>query len=151
MTLNPGGVTRQTEPHRWDGVDVMPYKEDGTHFKAISRQTLFAGSEDLPLELRYFEIAPGGHSTLERHLHSHVVVISRGSGNVLVRDKVLTISVNDVVHVPPLTWHQFQPGEGEILGFLCVVSSERDRPQRPTTEDLEMLRSSEEVAGFIKV
>ena len=32
----------------------------------------------LACELRYFEIAPGGHSTLERHDHLHSVMIIRG-------------------------------------------------------------------------
>ena len=54
---------------RWDGVDLLPYKEDERAlFKAITRQTLFS-DPDLDGELRYFEVAPGGFSTLERHEH----------------------------------------------------------------------------------
>lgn len=144
-------IKRHSGAFNWDGVSVLPYKEDGTHFKTVTRQVLFHGGHDLPVELRYFEIGPGGHSTLERHEHAHLVMIARGRGRVLVRDQVYPVGLNDVVEIAPLTWHQFQPDEGEHLGFLCVVSTERDRPQRPTPADLEMLQSVAAVAEFIKV
>ena len=124
-------ITRRSEEYRWDGVNVHPYKEDGTHFKSITRQTLFKGGHDLPVEFRYFEIGEGGHSTLERHLHAHVVMIIQGSGEVLVGDEVSSIGMHDLVQIPPYTWHQFRATKGEGLGFLCIVNTERDRPQRP--------------------
>ncbi|AIE84352.1 cupin domain-containing protein [Fimbriimonas ginsengisoli] len=136
---------------RWESVDVHPYKEDGTHFKSITRQTLFKGADGMPVEFRYFEIAEGGHSTLERHEHVHLVMIIRGSGQVLVGDRVTEIGTHDVVHVPPLTWHQFRATSGEELGFLCVVSTDRDRPQRPGPRELEELNANEPVASFIRV
>lgn len=94
-------IRRHKQSFRWDGVDVHPYKEDGTHFKSISRQTVFHGNPEMPVECRYFEIQEGGHSTLERHHHQHLVMVIRGSGQVLVGDEVNEISVNDVVHIPP--------------------------------------------------
>ncbi len=135
---------------KWEGVEVHPYKEEGTHFKSITRQTLFRGSEDLPVEFRYFEIGTGGHSTLERHEHAHVVMVARGSGEVLVGGNVSPIALHDLVHVPPYTWHQFRATNGEELGFLCLVSVDRDRPQRPGAEELEELNATKEVAGFIR-
>jgi hypothetical protein len=33
-----------------------------------------------------------------------------------------------------MTWHQFLADAGEPLGFLCMVPSERDRPQLPTAD-----------------
>lgn len=142
------GMIRHHKDFTWDGVDVLPYKEDGTIFKSVTRQVLFHGGHDLPVELRYFEVGPGGHSTLERHEHSHVVTIIRGSGHVLVGDKVTPIGLHDVVHIPPMTWHQFRPAEGESLGFLCIVNQERDRPQRPSGEELDQFAP---VADFIRV
>lgn len=94
-------IQRQTGDFRWEGVDVHPYKEDGTHFKTITRQTLFKAEHDLPVEFRYFEVGEGGHSTLERHDHSHVVMIIRGSGEVLVADEVFDIGLHDLVKIPP--------------------------------------------------
>jgi hypothetical protein len=42
----------------WEGVPVLAYKEDGTHFKSITRRILYKGADELPSEVRYFEIAP---------------------------------------------------------------------------------------------
>src|ERR1700710_2185700 len=76
------------ENYRWDGVSHLPYKEEGSApFKSITRQVLFQDPE-LKCELRYFEVAPGGYSTLERHQHSHGVMILRGAADVLVGDEV---------------------------------------------------------------
>jgi mannose-6-phosphate isomerase-like protein (cupin superfamily) len=137
--------------YRWEGVDLLPYKEDGTIFKDVTRQILFPGGFDLPVELRYFEVGIDGHSTLERHEHAHLVVVNRGSGKVMVKDRVYDVGLNDVVHIPPMTWHQFRATNGEPLGFLCVVSTERDRPQRPDPAEFEELSQLDEVGEFIRV
>ena len=31
----------QTEPFRWEGVEVRPYKAEGSHFAGVTRQVLF--------------------------------------------------------------------------------------------------------------
>lgn len=143
-------MVRTHHDFTWEGVDIHPYKEDGgTHFKSITRQTLFKGAEALPVEFRYFEIQPDGHSTMERHDHLHVVMVIRGSGEVLVGDTITKIGQNDIVHVPSQTWHQFRANQGDHLGFLCLVSTDRDRPYRPQPEDLESL--PEHVRAFIRV
>src|SRR3982074_2330068 len=54
-----------TDDFRWDGVEMRPYKEDERAlFKTITRQVLFS-DPNMAGELRYFEVAPGGYSTLE--------------------------------------------------------------------------------------
>ena len=83
----------------------MPYKEEGSApFKAISRQILFADPA-LKCELRYFEMAPGGYSTLERHEHVHAVMILRGKGHCLLGTEVRPVAAHDLVSVPAMTWH----------------------------------------------
>jgi quercetin dioxygenase-like cupin family protein len=145
-------VVKHQDDFKWNGVDVLPYKEDGTHFKSITRQVLFSGTADLPVEFRYFEVAPGGHSTLERHNHQHAVMIIRGGGNVLVGDAITRIHTQDVVHIPPMTWHQFRANEGDHLGFLCIVNHDRDRPQRPTTpEEVDSICLTPEIKEFLRV
>ena len=143
-------IRHETESYRWEGVDVLPYKEDGTLFKSITRQTLFRGENDLPVEFRYFEIGPDGHSTLERHEHQHAVMIIRGSGEVFVGDSITPIGLHSVVHIPPMTWHQFRATKGEELGFLCIVAVDRDRPQRPTEGDLAILNEIPQASEFIR-
>jgi S-methyl-1-thioxylulose 5-phosphate methylthiotransferase len=142
---------RQTEPFRWEGIEVRPYKQEGTHFSGVTRQVLFDGGDGLACQLRYFEIAPGGWSSLERHQHAHVVMLVRGRARVLVGDRIVDAGMHDLVQVPSLTWHQFQAGGDAPLGFLCMVDCERDAPERPDAAALDELRRDPAVAGFIRV
>jgi len=134
----------------WANVAVLVYKQDdATSFRDVTRQVLF----DDPLldcQLRYFEVGPGGHSTLERHAHVHAVVVLRGSGQCLVGDTILDLAPHDLVHVPSMTWHQFRASLEEPLGFLCMVSAGRDKPQLPTADELARLRESSVVCEFIR-
>jgi quercetin dioxygenase-like cupin family protein len=134
----------------WEDVPVHPYKEEGTHFRSITRRTLFHGTGQLPCEVRYFEIAAGGHSTLERHEHEHLVIIQRGSGSVLIGNEVGDFSPFDVIEIPPRTWHQFRAAKGEAFGFLCIVNTRRDRPRRPSAEELEQLKATPGSSNFIR-
>ena len=135
--------------YRWDGVEMRPYKEDERAlYKAITRQVLFS-DPNMAGELRYFEVAPGGFSTLERHEHMHAVLILRGSGHCLVGDEVKSLGANDLVTVTPMTWHQFRATKGEPLGFLCMVNAERDKPQLPSAEDVARLRRNPAIAAFL--
>jgi len=139
--------------YRWPGVDVREYKSDGSHFRDITRRTLLGEGEDeqaLSFVTRYFEIQPGGYSTLERHHHPHSVVIIRGEGEVILGDRVETLAVNDCVYVAPMTFHQFLATGDEPLGFLCVVDRERDRPQLPDEDDLEELRRADSVRDRLR-
>jgi mannose-6-phosphate isomerase-like protein (cupin superfamily) len=135
--------------YRWDGVAVHPYKEEGSApFRKISRQILFSGN-DMASELRYFEMAAGGYSTLERHEHVHAVMILRGHGHCLVGEEVRPVKSFDLISIPAWTWHQFRATDGEPLGFLCMVNRERDKPQLPSDRDLSELAAKPEVAVFL--
>jgi quercetin dioxygenase-like cupin family protein len=134
---------------RWQDVDVLAYKEDGAApFKAITRQVLFAEPE-LACELRYFEMAAGGYSTLERHEHAHGVMILRGHGRCLVGGTVRPVKPHDLVAIPPMTWHQFRAGGEAPMGFLCMVNAQRDKPQLPTAEELAALKRDPAIAAFL--
>jgi mannose-6-phosphate isomerase-like protein (cupin superfamily) len=143
-------VHRKAGNFRWNGVEERPYKEDDRAlFKSISRQVLFSDPE-LQGELRYFEVAPDGFSTLERHQHMHAVMVLRGRGHCLVGHEVRPIETHDLVTVPPMTWHQFRATRGEPLGFLCMVNAMRDKPQLPTAADLAALTQDRDVAAFLR-
>jgi S-methyl-1-thioxylulose 5-phosphate methylthiotransferase len=121
--------------YRWESVDRLQYKdESAAPFKDVTRQVLFA-QPDQATELRYFEVAPGGHSTLERHRHTHAVLILRGHGTVRIGETTHAVAERDLVTIDPLVWHQFHAATGSALGFLCLVAKERDRPQLPQTGD----------------
>ena len=137
------------EDFRWDGVEMRPYKEDERAlYKTITRQVLFS-DPGMAGELRYFEVAPGGFSTLERHEHMHAVLILRGRGQCLVGDEVKTLETRDLVTVPPMTWHQFRATTDEPLGFLCMVDAQRDKPQLPGADDVARLRRDPAIAAFL--
>ena len=137
------------DDYRWTGVEQLRYKEEGSApFRDVTRQTLFR-RPDLRGELRYFEVAPGGHSTLERHDHVHAVMVLRGTGTALVGDTVFPVGTFDLVTVPPATWHQFRASTGAPLGFLCMVDAERDKPELPDARELERLRSNPAAAAFL--
>ena len=137
------------EGFRWDGVPVHPYKNAAAApFRAITRQVLF-NDPALGCELRYFEMAPGGFSTLERHEHAHNVMILRGEGDCLVGQAVRAVRPHDLIAIPALVWHQFRATRGEPLGFLCMVNRERDRPQLPSEQQLADLRTNPAVAAFL--
>jgi quercetin dioxygenase-like cupin family protein len=140
-----------TVPFRWSGVPIRAYKsDDGAQHRGVTRQVLFDGGEALGAELRYFEIEPGGHSTLERHHHEHLVMVLQGKGRCLLGDRLIDLSPNDLVYVPPLAWHQFRAPDDAPLGFLCLVRKDRDRPVLPTDADLAELRSRPGVGDFIR-
>lgn len=149
-TRNRTTHRRAQRDFRWQDVELLPYKEDGRAlFKSITRQVLFSDPE-LHGELRYFEVAPGGYSTLERHEHMHAVLILRGRGHCLVGNEVRPVETRDLVTVPRLTWHQFRATADEPLGFLCMVNAARDKPQLPSPEDLAELQADPEIAAFLK-
>ena len=140
---------RRFQDYLWEDTDLLAYKEEGTApFKAITRQTLFRDPA-LRAELRYFEVAPGGYSTLERHEHMHAVLILRGRGECLIGKEVRKIDTNDLVTITPWTWHQFRAAADSHLGFLCMVNVERDKPVQPTDEDRKALESTPAVAAFL--
>ncbi len=140
---------RRFRDYRWDDTELLAYKEEGSApFKAITRQTLFRDPA-LRAELRYFEVSPGGYSTLERHEHMHAVLILRGRGECLIGAEVRKIDTNDLVTVAPWTWHQFRANADAPLGFLCMVNVERDKPVQPSEEERKALESDPKIAAFL--
>src|SRR5256885_6340710 len=116
---------------RWDGVPVRDYKTGDVRYRDVTRQTLLgeaAGEEPFSFVTRYFEIQPGGYSTLERHQHPHAVVVIRGRGLVMRGDKRHDIAPFDCVYVSPGVAHQSRAPGSEPLGFLCTVDRIGDRP-----------------------
>jgi len=134
---------------RWEDVATLAYKQEGSaKFRDISRQVLFEDPA-LGCQLRYFEMQPGGYSTLERHQHVHAVMILRGHGECLLGGAVRAVKPHDLVGIPPMTWHQFRADDGAAMGFLCMVNAARDKPQLPSGAELAALRADPRVAAFL--
>jgi S-methyl-1-thioxylulose 5-phosphate methylthiotransferase len=130
----------------WQGIEPRPYKERGG-FEGITRYVL---GDQLPaaFALRYFELEPGGYSSLEKHAHIHLVIALRGVGKALVGDTVLDLQPFDALYVPPMTAHRWINEGTEPFGFLCPVDAERDRPQRLEDDELRALRSDPATAPY---
>lgn len=120
--------------YHWNSVQRKEYKTTSSNFKDISRYSLLGEGEDeyeLNFQTRYFEIQPGGYSSLEYHRHPHSVIIIRGSGSVVLNNKIHELNLHDVVYISPETIHQFYADNNEPLGFICIVDRYRDRPSIP--------------------
>ncbi len=115
----------------WSNVELADYKPQDDSWKGVSRR-VFVGEtgESTQFHLRYFEVEKGGYTTLEQHLHEHVVFCVRGEGEVVLGCREMTMRFGDVVYVAPDDPHQFRNDDSdEPFGFLCIVNAERDRPR----------------------
>jgi quercetin dioxygenase-like cupin family protein len=128
MHFRPGACAG--EPHTWQGVSVTEYKLPADHHCGVIRSVLAGETgEKTAFHVRYFEIAPGGHTTLEKHVHEHVVIVLRGRGEVQLGDEVHSLCFGDAIYVAPNEVHQLRNSfADEPFGFLCMVDAVRDRP-----------------------
>jgi ribulose-bisphosphate carboxylase large chain len=123
-------LMKRGEDFKWSGVRTERYKhDDGTWAKVIRRTLVGDKGERAKFHLRYFEVAPGGHTTLERHNHEHVVVGVRGKGVCKVRSKRYDINLMDTIYIPPDAPHQISNPYRKPFGFFCIVDAKRDRPK----------------------
>ena len=134
---------------RWEGVADRAYKDDpgvarGMAWQGISRNTLARGS----FEVRYFEIAPGGFSSLEKHAHEHAVICVRGLGQALVGGEVHELRPFDLVRSGPWAPHRWVNAGDEPFGFLCSVDGERDKPVPLSDEEWAALLADPVTAPF---
>ncbi len=124
-------VIRRGDGFTWHGVPLEPYKPTTETYRNVTRRELVGKrGEGTAFHLRYFEVAPGGFTTYERHQHEHVVVPLRGRGVVLIGEARHEVGVGDVIYVAPDDPHQLgaPAGASEPFGFLCIVDAVRDRP-----------------------
>ncbi len=143
-----------TEPFRWAGIPVTAYQSTpatGADFSGITRQTLFGHSgETIGFEVRYFEIAPGGWSSLECHEHAHAVIGLRGVGKVLLGDTVQTLGFLDLAYIGANCIHRLVNDGPTPFGFLCIVDAKRDRPRRLRPADVPELLANPVLAPLIQ-
>jgi mannose-6-phosphate isomerase-like protein (cupin superfamily) len=131
----------------WEGVEVAGYDSSAPR-TGVVRHTIVGSRKSDPsepgprMELRYFEVAPGAASRLEKHEHEHYVIVRRGFGYAVIDNTATEIGPNDVIYVGPLELHQFVNRTDEPFGFYCFVDTCRDFSQAPTAQDLARLEAS---------
>jgi ribulose-bisphosphate carboxylase large chain len=123
-------VLRFQPDFHWQGAAVAEYKQAAAHWVGVRRTVLVGNAaETTAFHVRYFEVAPGGFTSLEEHVHEHAVVVLRGRGQVQLGRQVYDLGFGDTVYVSPREVHQFRnPSTAEPFGFLCIVDAQRDRP-----------------------
>ena len=126
---NKSKLYEHTGSFKWQGIKTERYKSIKEGWADIVRQTLIGNhGEATKFHLRYFEIAPGGCSSLEKHRHEHVVVCVRGKGKVLTGKKIHTMAFMDTIYIAPDTPHQLKNPFKGPFGFFCIVNANRDKP-----------------------
>ncbi len=139
----------------WEGISPLVYKEHagdapGMGWRGVTRYSLGRPPYiDAQFALRYFEIAPDGYSSLEKHAHVHLVVVIRGRGRALVGEHVFELKPFDIVYVPPHTPHRWINPYCEPFGFLCPADAERDKPQPVSEAEWQALRTNPETAPYV--
>ncbi len=138
----PRAETEASGPRRlafrdwsWEARESSPYKSSDSgdasrrNFRDVRRVELVGRfGERTRCDLRYFEVAPGGYTSLERHVHTHIVIGARGEGVLVLGGQRMPLRHLDVASVRPLEAHQLRNETEEPFGFFCVVDHERDRP-----------------------
>jgi ribulose-bisphosphate carboxylase large chain len=113
----------------WERIPQEMYKQDGGSFKGCSRfELLGKRGESTVFHVRYFEVDPGGWTTLEHHRHEHAVIGLRGEGEIQLGPHVYPVHVGDAAYTAPGDTHQLRNNGDEPFGFICVVAADRDRP-----------------------
>lgn len=116
--------------YTWIGRSITEYKDiDNPDFFNITRQELTGRfGENTAFDLRYFEIGSQGYSSLERHVHEHVIICIYGIGELIIGDITLKLKPFDIAYVPPMKIHQLKNNSSNPFGFLCIVDHKRDKP-----------------------
>ncbi len=140
---------------RWEGIEPEAYKFSlgdtrGMGWRGITRFTL-GGPPEIPcrFQMRYFELAPGAYSSLEKHQHIHLIIVIRGRGKALVGPEVFEVAPFDIVYVPPEVPHRWINDGDEPFGFLCPVDAERDPPRPVDEEEWKALKRNPRTAPYV--
>jgi quercetin dioxygenase-like cupin family protein len=124
-TIHRAGRMEQGEL-RWQGVPVRAYGPENSSAERATRQILIGNDEQSPhFHMRYFAVQPGGHTSLDQHVHDHGVYVLHGRARLRLNDTEHELNAGDVVYISGNDIHQFF-AEGEVpFGFLCVVPAQR--------------------------
>jgi ribulose-bisphosphate carboxylase large chain len=121
------------ESFEWQDRPAADYKMSGDlPFQDVKRIELIGKyGEKTAFDLRYFEIEPGGYTSLEKHQHTHTVICLRGEGIFYTEDDTIALKPYDIAYTKPMQVHQLKNISDQPFGFFCIVDHERDRPQKP--------------------
>ena len=116
--------TGDRQQFAWQDIATDTYP--GETGKLVTRQELISSRDGAQkFAVRYFEVAPNGHSALDNHEHDHGVIVLRGRGILLLNDEKHEITFGDIIYIAPFETHQFENHSDEPFGFVCVIPPKR--------------------------
>jgi len=77
----------------------------------------------LSMAMRFFEVAPGGHTPLHQHAYEHEIYVLEGAGTVWRDGQEVTIKPGDVLYIPADEQHQFKNAGQQPFKFMCLIPS----------------------------
>ena len=119
----------------WQNRQAIAYKTDQTlsHQNASKVELLGQQNEDIAFSLRYFELQPGGYTSLEQHQHTHTVIGAKGIGELQMGNTLNILKAHDIAYIPGHMAHQLRNHSEQPFGFYCIVDRRRDRPTHIST------------------
>jgi quercetin dioxygenase-like cupin family protein len=137
--------------YSWSGVQPQQYKLSSDDWADVVRHVIVGNrGEETKFHVRYFEIAPGGYTSLEKHQHAHVVIGVRGKAKMIAGIECYELNFLDTIYIAPNTPHQLVNDADEPFGFFCLVDAERDRPQPLDQEELERIKASPRAGRIVR-
>jgi quercetin dioxygenase-like cupin family protein len=120
-----GAIHRQTSDAaspRWSYPTVPLTDYSTAASPGVTKQVLIGAAEGAAdFIVRYFTLPPGGKSAFDRHRHQHGVVVTHGTGRVLLGEQWHDIGAGDSVFIDTDEIHQLEATGSGPLGFICVI------------------------------
>jgi quercetin dioxygenase-like cupin family protein len=84
---------------------------------------LSARDGEMSMAMRFFEVAPGGHTPLHQHGYEHEILIMEGTGTVWRDGQETPLQQGDVLYIPSDEKHQFKNAGQAPFKFMCLIPS----------------------------
>ena len=79
------------------------------------------------MAMRFFEVAPGGHTPLHNHAYEHEIYVIEGAGSVWRDGKEVALKPGDVLYIPSDEKHQFKNTGAQPFKFMCLIPAKFQR------------------------
>lgn len=79
------------------------------------------GAGEKELNIKFFEMNPGGYSPLHNHLQQHQLIITDGEGALFDGEKTAVIRAGDIAYIEPNEPHQLRTVGEKPLKFVCLT------------------------------
>ena len=78
-------------------------------------------ADEKDINIKLFEMQPGGYSPLHSHPAKHRLIVTGGEGTVFDGEKTAAIKAGDIAYIAPNEPHQLQATGDKPLKFTCLT------------------------------